>query len=69
MSFDFVLASLIGTPAPTAILAGVLSLALFAIVGVIVGPNLDGVNAPAIGNSKKAKATPPKEEATEVAND
>ena len=68
MSFYLVLASLIGTPAPTAILCGVLSLALFAIVGLLVGPNLDGVNGPAIGNSKQAKATPTKEEPIEVTN-
>ena len=45
------LASLTGTPAPTAILAGVLSVALFAIVGLIVGPGFEGINAPA--NTKK----------------
>ena len=61
MTSDLVFASLIGTPAPTAILAGVVSLALFAIVGVLVGPNLDGVNAPAIGNNKQSKATNPPE--------
>ena len=69
MSSDLILASLIGTPAPTAILAGVLAIALFAIVGVIVGPNLDGVNAPAIGDTNKAKANPPKEEPSEGASD
>ena len=50
-----IIASLVGTPAPTAVLAGVLSIALFAIVGVIVGPNFDGVNAPAIDNSQTKK--------------
>ena len=50
-----IIASLVGTPAPTAVLAGVLSIALFAIVGLIVGPNFDGVNAPAIGSSKTSK--------------
>ena len=50
-----IIASLVGTPAPTAVLAGVLSIALFAIVGVIVGPNFDGVNAPAIGKSQPSK--------------
>ena len=50
-----IIASLVGTPAPTAVLAGVLSIALFAIVGVIVGPNFDGVNAPAIGESQPNK--------------
>ena len=46
-----IIASLVGTPAPTAVLAGVLSIALFAIVGLIVGPNFDGVSAPVMGNS------------------
>ena len=50
-----IIGSLVGTPAPTAVLAGVLSIALFAIVGVIVGPNFDGVNAPAIANSQTKK--------------
>ena len=50
-----IIASLVGTPAPTAVLAGVLSIALFAIVGLIVGPNFDGVNAPAIGNNQTKK--------------
>ena len=50
-----IFASLVGTPAPTAVLAGVLSIVLFAIVGLIVGPNFDGVNAPAIGKSQSKK--------------
>ena len=50
-----IIASLVGTPAPTEVLAGVLSIALFAIVGLIVGPNFDGVNAPAIGKSQSKK--------------
>ena len=41
-------ASLIGTPAPTAIIVGVASIALFAIVGVMVGPDYDGMNAPEV---------------------
>ena len=49
------IASLVGTPAPTAVLAGVLSIALFVIVGLIVGPNFDGVNAPAIGKEQQNK--------------
>ena len=50
-----IFASLVGTPAPTAALAGVLSIVLFAIVGLIVGPNFDGINAPAIGENQKSK--------------
>ena len=48
-------ASLVGTSLPKAVLAGVLSIALFAIVGLIVAPNFDGVNAPAIGKSQPMK--------------
>ena len=69
MAYELLLASLIGTPAPTAILAGALSLALFAIVGVIVGPNLDGVNAPAIGKNNQSKSNPPKETSNEESSD
>tara|TARA_Y100001968_G_scaffold292200_1_gene297224 strand:- start:797 stop:946 length:150 start_codon:yes stop_codon:yes gene_type:complete len=43
------IASLTGTPAPTAILVGVLSVALFGIVGAMVGPGFEGINAPAKG--------------------
>ena len=50
-----IIASLVGTSAPTAVLAGVLSIAIFAILGVIVGPDFDGVNAPAIGKSQPSK--------------
>tara|TARA_Y100001968_G_C19287592_1_gene682511 strand:+ start:267 stop:416 length:150 start_codon:yes stop_codon:yes gene_type:complete len=41
-------ASLIGTPAPTAIIVGVASIALFAVVGLMVGPDYDGMNAPEV---------------------
>ena len=50
-----IIASLVGTSAPTVVLAGVLSIAIFEILGVIVGPNFDGVNAPAIGKSQPSK--------------
>ena len=43
---------LLSTPAPTAPIVGIASIALFAIVGIMVGPNYDGMNAPALGNSK-----------------
>tara|TARA_Y100001968_G_scaffold333144_1_gene394372 strand:- start:2900 stop:3070 length:171 start_codon:yes stop_codon:yes gene_type:complete len=46
---------LLTTPAPTAPIVGIASIALFAIVGIMVGPNYDGMNAPAIGNSKDTK--------------
>ena len=41
-------AGLVSTPAPTAILAGVASIVVFAIVGFAVGPNYDGMNAPEV---------------------
>ena len=41
-------AGLVSTPAPTAVLAGVASIALFAIVGFAVGPNYEGMNAPEV---------------------
>ena len=44
---------LLTTPAPTAPIVGISFIALFAIVGVIVGPDYDGMNAPALGKSKE----------------
>ncbi len=41
-------ASLLGTPAPTAIIVGIASIALFAIVGLMVGPDYEGMNAPEV---------------------
>ena len=43
---------LLSTPAPTAPIVGIAFIALFAIVGVMVWPDYDGMNAPALGNSK-----------------
>ena len=43
---------LLSTPAPTAPIVGIASIILFAIVGVMVGPDYDGMNAPALGDSK-----------------
>ena len=43
---------LLTTPAPTAPIVGIAFIALFSIVGVIVGPDYDGMNAPAVGKSK-----------------
>ena len=43
---------LLTTPAPTAPIVGIASIILFAIVGIMVGPDYDGMNAPEIGNSK-----------------
>ena len=44
---------LLTTPAPTAPIVGIAFIALFVIVGVIVGPDYDGMNAPALGKSKE----------------
>ena len=41
-------AGLVSTPAPTAVLAGVAAIAVFAIVGFAVGPNYEGMNAPEV---------------------
>ena len=48
------LGGLLSTSAPTAPIVGIAFIVLFAIVGVMVGPDYDGMNAPALGNSKKA---------------
>ena len=49
-----ILGGLLSTSAPTAPVVGIAFIVLFAIVGVMVGPDYDGMNAPALGNSKKA---------------
>ncbi len=43
---SFTIAGLVSTPAPTAVIVGVASIALFAIVGLLVGPDYEGLNAP-----------------------
>ena len=49
-----ILGGLLSTPAPTAPVVGIAFIVLFAIVGVMVGPDYDGMNAPALDNSKKS---------------
>ena len=44
---------LLSTPAPTAPIVGIAFIVLFAIVGIMVGPDYDGMNAPAITDAKK----------------
>tara|TARA_B100000945_G_scaffold261418_1_gene219737 strand:+ start:231 stop:401 length:171 start_codon:yes stop_codon:yes gene_type:complete len=44
---------LLSTPAPTAPIVGIGFIVLFAIVGVMVGPDYDGMNAPAINGMKE----------------
>ena len=51
---QLIFGGLLSTPAPTAPIVGIASIVLFAIVGVMVGPNYDGMNAPEIGNAKKS---------------
>ena len=46
---------LLSTPAPTAPIVGIAFIILFAIVGVMVGPDYDGMNAPALDGTKEAK--------------
>ena len=50
---QLIFGGLVSTPAPTAPIVGIAFIVLFAIVGVMVGPNYDGMNAPAIGKTKE----------------
>ena len=49
---QLIFGGLLTTPAPSAPIVGITFILLFVIVGVMVGPNYDGMNAPEIGNSK-----------------
>ena len=46
---------LLTTPAPTAPIVGIAFIVLFAIVGIMVGPDYDGMNAPALNSKKTSK--------------
>ena len=48
---QLIFGGLLSTPAPTAPIVGIAFIALFAVVGIMVGPDYDGMNAPASGNS------------------
>ena len=50
---QLILGGLLSTPAPTAPIVGIAFIILFAIVGIMVGPDYDGMNAPALTNSKE----------------
>ncbi len=50
---QLVFGGLLSTPAPTAPIVGIGFIVLFAIVGVMVGPDYDGMNAPALNGSKE----------------
>ena len=46
---------LLSTPAPTAPIVGIAFIVLFAIVGIMVGPDYDGMNAPALNSSRETE--------------
>tara|TARA_Y100001968_G_scaffold292591_1_gene297899 strand:- start:723 stop:893 length:171 start_codon:yes stop_codon:yes gene_type:complete len=52
---QLIFGGLLSTAAPTAPIVGIASIILFAIVGIMVGPDYDGMNAPALGNTKDTK--------------
>ena len=52
---QLIIGGLLSTPAPTAPIVGIAFIVLFAIVGIMVGPDYDGMNAPALGSSKANK--------------
>ena len=52
---QLIFGGLLSTPAPTAPIVGIAFIVLFAIVGVMVGPNYDGMNAPALDPLKETK--------------
>ena len=46
---NLIFGGLVSTPAPTAPIVGIAFMVLFAIVGIMVGPDYDGMNAPGLG--------------------
>ena len=50
---QLIFGGLLSTPAPTAPIVGIAFIVLFAIVGIMVGPDYDGMNAPALKTSEK----------------
>ncbi len=51
---QLIFGGLLSTQATTAPIVGIAFIVLFAIVGVMVGPNFDGMNSPAISKSKES---------------
>ena len=49
---QLIIGGLLTTPAPTAPIVGIAFIVLVVIIGVMVGPKYDGMNAPEIGSSK-----------------
>ncbi len=45
----FIFGGLLSTPAPTVPIIGIAFIVLFAILGFMVGPDYDDMNAPSIG--------------------
>ena len=45
---QLIIGGLTSTPAPTAPIIGIAFIVLFAVVGVMVGPDYDGMNAPEV---------------------
>tara|TARA_Y100001968_G_C19310762_1_gene694030 strand:- start:944 stop:1108 length:165 start_codon:yes stop_codon:yes gene_type:complete len=52
---QLIFGGLLSTPAPTAPIVGIAFIVLFAIVGIMVGPDYDGMNAPALDSKKESK--------------
>ena len=52
---QLIFGGLLSTPAPTAPIVGIAFIVLFAIVGFMVGPDYNGMNAPAVNGSKETK--------------
>ena len=50
---ELIFGGLLTTPAPTAPIVGIACIILFEIVGIMVGPDYDGMNAPALGEAKQ----------------
>ena len=50
---QLIFGGLLTTQAPTAPIVGIIFIALFAIVGFMVGPDHDGMNVPALCDTKK----------------
>ena len=46
------LGGLLSTPKTTAPIVGIAFIVLFAVIGLMVGPDYDGMNSPALPNSK-----------------
>ena len=52
---SLIFGGLLSTPAPTAPIIGIAFIVLFAIVGIMVGPDYDGMKAPALDGTKETK--------------